>query len=108
MSGLGKFLKIETNVGSDRSPRWKTVLGCERIELWDAGTATEVSSNSVRHIFHVAHHEAAKRNARVVYLGHRFNIVQVSDSSKLVGIELTCELVAAERAPERKFAAVSR
>ena len=92
MDNLARFLAIERNNGNDRKPKWQMVLGCDRLELWGMGTATEVETNTVRHVFHIAHNEAARRGARVRYLGQRFDIIQVSDSSKLIGIELLCAL----------------
>jgi hypothetical protein len=92
LGGVGKYIRIDKNVGTSDRPKWKTVLGCERVEVWETSTATEVDSSSVLRVFHIAHHPAVVRGARITYLGRHLDILRVSDSSKLVGIEVLCEL----------------
>ena len=90
MALVGKYIRIEKNTGTTTDPVWRTVLGCEKVELWDTFTVEEAGNGAMQRVFHIAHNASATRGARVTYLGQGFEIARVSDSSKLVGIEVIC------------------
>ena len=54
-------------------------------------SSAEADDRSRRVLFHVAFLGGLARGNRVTYLGQHFNVLEISDSKRLVGLELICE-----------------
>ena len=95
---VGKKVRIEERLiakGRDAFI-WKTVPNGASIQLWEKHVAEAVNEQNqpalTRHIFHIPFVAGLARGNRVTYLGTKFAVLKVSDSPKLLGLELLCEL----------------
>lgn len=91
---VDRFLRIQkpvapTRTGADIS--WKTLPNCDKLPVWEVATAKRVDGDKALHIFHVPHVPSVVRGHRVQYLGQQFTVAEVSNSPKLLGLELRCE-----------------
>lgn len=82
---IDRFIKIERS----RSGRWSVVPLGARVRVWETVQA-EAEDGSPRVMFHIAFMEGLARGQRVSYLGQHFSLLEVSDSKRLVGLELRC------------------
>ena len=82
---IERFIRIERRQGEG----WHTVPLGERVKVWEKAQAA-ADDGSLRILFHIAYLEGLSRGQRVTYLGQRFTLLEVSDSRRLVGLELRC------------------
>ncbi len=94
---MSKFIRIERNVsGTPDRAIWKLIPNGERIRLLEKISAAPVDAAqgaAMRHIFHIHHMPGIVRGNRLTYLGLQFRILEISDSPKLLGLELLCEQI---------------
>lgn len=98
---MTKIIRIERQLsGPDASGEeetWKTIPNGQRVKVWENSTAEAIDpvtgSASLRHLFHIRHMPLVARGNRVTYFGQKFRVLDVSDSPKLLGLELLCEPV---------------
>lgn len=93
--GTGKYIRIENpKKARTGDMRWAAVTRGERTELWSFGKAEAVDAEAgaaMRHLFQIAHIDGVSRMSRVTFLGQHFRVLQVSQASRLNGMELQCE-----------------
>lgn len=99
---MEKHIRIERPARSAAGVKrgeWRTVPNCDRVQVWEVSSATvaedEASHGGKRIIFHIGFHDGIVRGCRVTYYGDRYDVVEVSDSTRLRGLELRCEPIAA-------------
>jgi hypothetical protein len=101
LSKVTKMIRIERQLGgadaSSEPEIWKTIPNGERVRVWENSTAESIDpatgNASLRHLFHIRHMPLISRGNRVTYFGQKFRVLDVSDSSRLLGLELLCEPV---------------
>lgn len=84
-----RFLKIQRS----ENGRWRTIPLGERVRVWEA-SSTSAEDGTKLMLFHVAFMDGLSRGQRVAYLGSDFDLVAVSNSKRLVGLELRCAPIA--------------
>lgn len=82
---IDRFIKIERQ----RDGKWSAVPLGERVRVWETVQA-EAEDGSPRVMFHIPFLEGLGKGQRVSYLGQHFTLLEVSDSKRLVGLELRC------------------
>jgi hypothetical protein len=80
-----RFIRIER----ETKAKWGAIPLGEKVRVWETTTAV-VDDGEPRILFHIGYLEAVARGQRVKYLGKTFSILEVSDSKRLVGLELNC------------------
>lgn len=83
-----RFIRIERKQGAG----WHTIPLGDRVKVWEKAQA-EADDGSLRILFHIAFLEGVGRGQRVTYLGQTFTLLEVSDSKRLVGLELRCAAI---------------
>jgi hypothetical protein len=96
-SEVERFIRIQNLFQAPgREPEWRTLPNAYRVRVWEMGNvealADEVTDEASprRFIFHIAYLEGVARGSRVTYMGTSFTVLDVSDSTHLRGLELTC------------------
>lgn len=75
---------------------WRTLPNGMRVPVWHMSTADAVDEvpaaapGAKWFIFHINYLDGVTRGCRVTYLGNAFSVVEVSDSTRLRGLELRC------------------
>jgi hypothetical protein len=96
---IERYIRIQNpdSAGTSRSqsPRgWKTLPNCEKVSVWEYATLMrpneETGLAEKRFIFHIGFVDGVRKGSRVTYLGNHFSVLGVSDSTRLVGLELNC------------------
>ncbi|MEQ1770240.1 MAG: hypothetical protein ABL879_10410 [Devosia sp.] len=96
---IEKFIRIQNQhrLPGKESGEWRTIPNGMRVRVWDMSTADAVAGeekdaggSTKRYIFHIAHMPHVARGSRVSYLGQQLAVLSVSDSTKLLGLELRC------------------
>ncbi len=94
-----KFIRIQRlhRAPDGADPEWRTIPNGFRVRVWEMSTADAVagddedaSTSKRRFIFHIAHMPMIERGCRVTYLGNDMTVLGVSDSTRLLGLELRC------------------
>jgi hypothetical protein len=96
---IDRYIRIQNPDGAttsraQKATGWKTLPNCEKVGVWEYGTltapdeATGVSEK--RFVFHIGFVDGVRKGSRVTYLGNHFSVLGVSDSTRLIGLELTC------------------
>lgn len=94
-----RFIRIQTRAGLRSNGRagaasWRTLPNCEKVPVWEYLTLLlpneETGLEEKRYIFHVRFIDGLRKGARVTWLGGHFTVLGVSDSKRLVGLELSC------------------
>lgn len=95
--GTGKYIRIENHKPSrSGAMRWVVIPRGERVELWSFAKVEAVDGeggSTMRHLFQIAHLDGVSRLSRVTFMGQHFRVLQVSQASRLIGIELRCEAI---------------
>ena len=81
-----RFIRIERPVPKG----WHTIPLGEKVRVWESSSA-EADNGSRLAYFHIAFLDGLARGNRVTYLGQHFSVLEISDSKRLVGLELRCE-----------------
>jgi len=84
-SDIERFIRIEREVKA----KWSAIPLGEKVRVWEMSSAVSDEGEPLR-LFHIGHLETVARGQRVKYLGNTFAIISVSDSKRLVGLELNC------------------
>jgi hypothetical protein len=84
-----RFIKIQRREDTG----WRTIPMGERVKVWEK-TQAEADDGSLRILFHIGYVGGLSRGQRVTYLGQAFTLLEVSDSKRLVGLELRCAATA--------------
>jgi head-tail adaptor len=94
---IERFIRIQNAVQrTGQEPEWRTLPNCTRVRVWEMSSADALAAEaeevvSVRRmIFHIAFVDGVIRGSRVTYLGQNFQVLGVSDSTRLRGLELRC------------------
>jgi hypothetical protein len=82
---VARFIRIERQMKS----KWATIPLGEKVRVWDTSSAMS-DDGEPRLLFHIGYLESVARGQRVKYLGQTFSILDVSDSKRLIGLELSC------------------
>ena len=85
MADVERYIRIEREVRSN----WVAIPLGEKVQVWETTSAVS-DTGEPRILFHIRYLETVARGQRVKYLGKIFPILEVSDSKRLVGLELTC------------------
>ena len=92
-----RFIRIQNAVQRPgQELEWRTLPNCMRVRVWHMSSADALAddmdeaSGTRRMIFHVAYVDGITRGNRVTYLGENFQVLGVSDSTRLRGLELHC------------------
>jgi hypothetical protein len=101
---IEKFIRIQNQhrLPGKEVGEWRTIPNGMRVRVWDMSTAdavageVEADGSNKRYIFHIQHMPNVTRGSRVSFLGQNMAVVSVSDSTRLLGLELRC-------APELNF-----
>lgn len=97
---VARFIRIQnrepvTEAKRRPRPEWRVVPNCEKLAVWDYLTMTAIDDGTgqeeKRFVFHVPFVQGVRKGSRVTYLGNHFTVLNVSDSKRLVGLELSCE-----------------
>jgi head-tail adaptor len=87
---MERYIRIQRPAGSRGDVKqWQTVPGADRVAVWETSRADGANGQKLL-IFHIAFLAGIEAGCRVHYLGEDFEIVSVSDSPKLRGLELQC------------------
>jgi hypothetical protein len=87
---MERYIRIQRPAGSRGGVKqWQTVPGAERIAVWEMSRVDTEDAQKLL-IFHIAFLDRLEKGCRVHYLGEDFEIISVSDSPKLRGLELQC------------------
>ncbi|MEO6395623.1 MAG: hypothetical protein ABIO40_06895 [Devosia sp.] len=98
-SEVEKFIKIENLQAAPGQAKgqWHTIPNGFRVRVWEmsmadavAGDSDASDSSGKRFIFHIGHLPHVARGSRVTYLGTKLSVLSVSDSTRLLGLELRC------------------
>ena len=84
-SDVERFIRIEQYSGT----KWSTVPLGERVRVWER-VAAVADDGEHRLMFHIGYLDGVARGQRVTYLGKSFPILEVSTSTRLTGLEVTC------------------
>ncbi len=102
MAEVERFIRIQNSTKSrGKDMQWRTVPNADRVRVWEMGSVdaladeTAENANPKRFIFHIAFLEGVTRGCRVSYMGSHFQVLSVSDSTRLRGLELRCVPTAA-------------
>ena len=87
---VGRFLRIERRQGDG----WSVIPLGERVKVREL-VQVLADDGSPRLLFHIGYMDGLRSGQRVTYLGQPFALREVSDSKRLVGLELRCERVEA-------------
>ena len=82
---IERFIRIQRR----QDAGWHTIPLGGRVKVWEKAQA-EADDGSLRILFHIAYLDGLGRGQRVTYLGQAFTLLEVSDSKRLVGLELRC------------------
>lgn len=92
-----RFIRIQSLSNSPGGEGdWKTLPNAFRVRVWHMSQAdalpeeVEPNANPKRFIFHINFLDGVTRGCRVNYLGENFLVLDVSDSTRLRGLELRC------------------
>lgn len=80
-----RFIRIERELKS----KWGAIPLGEKVRVWETTSAVS-DDGEPRMLFHIGYLETVARGQRVKYLGQTFPILDVSDSKRLIGLELSC------------------
>lgn len=80
-----RFIRIQRLEGDV----WHTIENGFRVRVWETSSA-DTGDGTRRVLFHIAFLKGVARGQRVTYLGSHFDLLEVSDSRRLVGLELRC------------------
>ncbi len=80
-----RFILIQRLEGDS----WRIIPLGERVRVWEMATA-DAEDGSRLVLFHIAFMPGLSRGQRVSYLGSAFELLEISDSKRLVGLELRC------------------
>ena len=102
-SEVERFIRIQQifQVPGRDKVEWRTLPNANRVRVWEMGNvdalADEVAEDASpkRFIFHIGYLDGISRGCRVTYLGSSFSVLDVSDSTRLRGLELRCAPVPA-------------
>jgi len=92
---IERFIRIQNpDTRSDASSPWRTIPNCEKLRVLDYLTFMapneETTIDEPRSVFHIHFVEGIRKGSRVIYLGRVFSVLTVSDSKRLVGLEICC------------------
>jgi hypothetical protein len=94
-----RFLRIQVPRGRDSSAAsigksWHTLANADKVSVLEQLTLMAPNETTgveeKRFIFHIRFVDGVRRGARITYLGNHFTVLAVSDSKRLVGLELSC------------------
>jgi hypothetical protein len=93
-----RFITIENlaKVAGKAERQWRSIPNGFHVRVWEMSTADalldeiEVGYPNKRLIFHIAFMPGVVRGCRVSYMSEHFNVLGVSDSTRLRGLELRC------------------
>ena len=94
-----KFIRIQRlhRAPDGADPEWRTIPNGFRVRIWEMSTVDAVEgedgdghASRKRYIFHIAHMPMIERGCRVTYLGGDLTVLSVSDSTRLLGLEIRC------------------
>jgi hypothetical protein len=97
-SEVERFIRIQAlfQGPADGAPEWRTLPNANRVRVWDVANVDALPEDGAaagsprRFIFHIAYLDGVARGCRVTYMGSRFAVLTVSDSTRLRGLELRC------------------
>jgi hypothetical protein len=94
---IERFIKIQnpdpgrTALGSRG---WHTIPNCDRLSIWEQSVLVvhdeDTGLDERRFFFHVRFVDGIRKGSRVTFLGNHFSVLTVSDSKRLVGLEICC------------------
>lgn len=87
-TAVERFIRVSYLDGD----KWRTLPTGLRIRVWESATA-ETEDGSKLMLFHIGFFQGIVRGYRVTYLGSDYDLLEVSDSKRLVGMELRCKPV---------------
>ena len=92
-----RFIRIQNAIQRPgQELEWRTLPNCMRVRVWHMSQADALAeeadegAGTRRMIFHVGFVDGVSRGNRVTYLGQNFQVLGVSDSTRLRGLELRC------------------
>lgn len=93
-----KFVRIQqpVRVKGKRETTWRIIPLGERVRVWEMAIVDAVADEVVpgvsnkRYIFHIGFMEHVTTGCLVTYMGSQFTVLGVSNSKRLLGIELRC------------------
>ena len=87
-SQIERFIRIEVPAGA----LWRTLPNGTHVRVWEMGSVDERADEARirRFIFHIGYLDGVARGCRLSYLGTSFTVLNVSDSTRLRGLELRC------------------
>jgi hypothetical protein len=86
-------IRIERRQGQG----WHTIPTGDKVRVWETSTATSDAGARLM-LFHIGFMEGLAPGQRLSYAGEKFELLRVSESSRLVGLELQCAQVLAQSA----------
>lgn len=93
-----KFVRIQepVEIRGKREKGWRTIPLGDRVRVWEMVMADAVADevepgfSNKRYIFHVGYLDHVSRGCLVTYMGSKFSVLSVSDSTRLRGLEMRC------------------
>lgn len=80
-----RFIRVLRRAGE----KWQTIPLGDKVRVWETSTA-DAEDGTKLIMFHIAFMPGLAKGQRVKYLGSEFELLEVSDSKRLVGLELRC------------------
>jgi hypothetical protein len=93
---IERFIRIQNPdaFNGAASSSWRTIPNCEKLRVLEYLTLLvpneETAVDERRLIFHINFVDGIRKGSRVIYLGNAFSVLTVSDSKRLVGLEICC------------------
>ena len=89
-----RFIRIQAPAHGAGAKAWHTLPNCEKLAVWEylalIAPNELTGADEKRMVFHIRFVDGVRKGARVTFLGNHFIVLTVSDSTRLVGLELNC------------------
>ncbi len=97
-SEVERFIRIQSlfRVSGRSQPEWRVLANGDRVRVWEVGNVEALPEEAAQHanprrfIFHIGYLDGVARGCRVTYMGTNFSVLEVSQSTRLRGLELRC------------------
>lgn len=97
MTEVERFIRIQNLFQAPgRDAEWRTLPNASRVRVWEMGNVDALADETAddttpkRFMFHIAFMDGVSKGCRVSYMGTTFQVLSVSDSTRLRGLELRC------------------